>query len=121
MIELKAELKAELLEELKVGAVSNDHDEPLNCLWMLIGGILVFFMHTGFSMLETGSVRFKNAQSILCKNLLVVCVGFICWYVVGFGFAFGTSAFAGAGFAGTTKMREWFFQGAFCATAGTIV
>merc|ERR1719261_2325814 len=80
-------------------------------------------------MLETGSVRFKNAQNILCKNMLVVCVGFICWYVVGFGFAFGTSAgqfigtdaFAGAGFAGTTKMRAWFFQGAFCATAGTIV
>merc|ERR1719473_268947 len=80
-------------------------------------------------MLETGSVRFKNAQNILCKNLLVVCIGFICWYVLGFGLAFGTSAgqfmgtdgFVGAGFAGTTKMREWFFQGAFCATVATIV
>merc|ERR1719409_1128484 len=80
-------------------------------------------------MLETGSVRFKNAQSILCKNLMVVCVGFLCWYVLGYGLAFGTTAgkfigtdtFVGKGFAGTYKMREWFFQGAFCATAATIV
>merc|ERR1719169_167981 len=80
-------------------------------------------------MLETGSVRFKNAQNILCKNLMVVCVGFICWYVLGFGLAFGTTAgqfvgtdrFVGSGFAGTIAMREWFFQGAFCATAATIV
>merc|ERR1719473_923623 len=80
-------------------------------------------------MLETGSVRFKNAQNILCKNLMVVCVGFLCWYVLGFGLAFGESAgkfmgsdrFVGAGFAGTIAMREWFFQGAFCATAATIV
>merc|ERR1719316_861721 len=62
-------------------------------------------------MLETGSVRFKNAQNILCKNLMVVCVGFLCWYVLGFGLAFGTTAgkfmgtdrFVGAGFAGTIR------------------
>merc|ERR1719387_1175900 len=80
-------------------------------------------------MLETGSLRFKNAQNILCKNLMVVCVGFLCWYFLGFGLAFGTTAgkfmgtarFVGSGFAGTIAMREWFFQGAFCATAATIV
>merc|ERR1719487_1451135 len=33
----------------------------------------------------------------------------------------GTDRFVGAGFAGTIAMREWFFQGAFCATAATIV
>merc|ERR1719337_167498 len=43
-------------------------------------------------MLETGSVRFKNAQNILCKNLMVVCVGFLCWYVLGYGLAFGTTS-----------------------------
>ena len=41
---LKAQLKEELMNEMK-----NDHDEPLDNLWMLIGGVLVFFMHTGFS------------------------------------------------------------------------
>merc|ERR1719473_2499638 len=64
-------------------------------------------------MLETGSVRFKNAQNILCKNLMVVCLGFVCWYILGWGLAFGTTAgkflgtdgFLGAGFEGTTKMR----------------
>jgi len=42
--------------------------------------MLVFFMHAGFSMLEAGSVRFKNAQNILGKNLTVVTAGFLCWY-----------------------------------------
>ena len=41
-------------------------------------------MYAGFSMLEVGCVRFKNTQDILAKNLIVVCVGFLCWYFVGF-------------------------------------
>jgi len=122
-----AAMVAEIVAELRVSI--DAHNEPLDNLWMLFGAILVFFMHTGFSMLETGTVRFKNAQNILSKNLLVVCLGFIMWYFFGWGFAFGTDAgkfvgsdgFFGAGILGTSAMRNWFFQGAFSATAGTIV
>merc|ERR1719281_1331687 len=70
-------------------AEMQNHDEPLDNLWMLLGGILVFFMHAGFAMLETGTVRFKNAQNILGKNLLVVCIGFLTWFFLGYGFALG--------------------------------
>merc|ERR1719281_1667916 len=121
-----------------LAAEGADHDEPLDNLWMLLGGILVFFMHAGFAMLETGSVRFKNAQNILSKNLLVLCIGFLTWFFLGYGFALGENDaghFFGYGqFAGSTysvvpeapndhshRMREWFFQGAFCATSATIV
>merc|ERR1719271_1003004 len=52
-------------------------------------------------MIEAGTMRKSNVQNILTKNLLVIC--------------------AGAGFLDSPRMREWFFQGAFCATAGTIV
>merc|ERR1719265_1925993 len=49
-----------------------------------------------------------NAQSILAKNLIVVCVGFLCWYIVGWPLAYGavkdpnkftgfTQFFAGSG------------------------
>jgi len=80
-------------------------------------------------LIEAGTVRRSSVQNILTKNLLVTCIGFITWYILGFGFAFGetsgkfigTTNFAGAGFLDNSKMREWFFQGAFCATAGTIV
>lgn len=111
-----------------------NYDEALDTIWMLLASMLVFFMHAGFSMLESGCVRFKNTQNILAKNLIVVSVGFLCWYVIGFGLAFGagddpnqfmgTKNFFMMGFYDTgsmAKFRFWFFQGAFCATGGTIV
>jgi len=109
-----------------------DHDESLDTIWMLLAGLLVFFMHAGFSLLESGSVRFKNAQNILAKNLLTVTVGFLCWYAVGWPLAYGavdspnrfsggTEFFMDDFWLDKTKFRNWFFQGAFCATGCTIV
>merc|ERR1719210_1851471 len=66
-----------------------NYDEALDTIWMLLASLLVFFMHSGFSMLEAGCVRAKNAQNILAKNLVVVTGGFLCWYFVGYGFALG--------------------------------
>jgi Amt family ammonium transporter len=119
------------LEE-QVDQLKADYGEALDTIWMLLAGLLVFFMHAGFSLLEAGSVRFKNAQSILAKNLIVVTVGFLCWYAIGWPFAYGAvedpnkfsgfTDFFGAHFwDDKTKFRQWFFQGAFCATACTIV
>jgi Amt family ammonium transporter len=34
---------------------------------LLIGAILVFFMQTGYAMLEVGSVSNKNTRTILLK------------------------------------------------------
>merc|ERR1712136_711408 len=86
----------------------------------------------GFSMLEAGSVRQKNTQGILGKNMLVVTVGFLAWYIMGFSLAFGerddpNKFIGGYGFAmdgfwdDKSYFRNWFFQGAFCATGATIV
>mmetsp|Transcript_44423 Transcript_44423/g.95381 ORF Transcript_44423/g.95381 Transcript_44423/m.95381 type:complete len:463 (+) Transcript_44423:82-1470(+) len=106
--------------------------ESLDTIWMLLASMLVFFMHAGFSLLEAGSVRFKNTQNILAKNLLVVTVGFLCWYVFGYPFALGTpeksnkfmghtNFFMDGFWDSKSNFRVWFFQGAFCATAATIV
>jgi Amt family ammonium transporter len=114
-------------EELKA-----NHDESLDTIWMLLAALLVFFMHAGFSLLETGCVRQKNTQNILTKNLIVVTCGFIVWFFVGYPIAIGDSdtpnmmggsgAFATMGFwENKANFRVWFFQGAFCATGGTIV
>jgi Amt family ammonium transporter len=121
-----AELKAE------IDAMKADYNESLDTIWMILAGLLVFFMHAGFSLLEAGSVRFKNTQNILSKNLLVVTVGFLCWWATGWSFAYGAAEdpikFIGSkqffmdGFwDDKTFFRNWFFQGAFCATACTIV
>merc|ERR1712072_721608 len=88
--------------------------------------------HAGFSLLETGSVRFKNSMNILSKNLLVVTIGFLCWWATGWSFAYGavedpgkfmghTQFFMDGFWDDKTLFRNWFFQGAFCATGGTIV
>jgi Amt family ammonium transporter len=31
-----------------------------NMSWMMIAGVIVFFMQSGFALLESGSVRYKN-------------------------------------------------------------
>jgi len=118
--------------ESELETTKADYNESLDTIWMLLASMLVFFMHAGFSLLESGTVRFKNTQNILAKNLIVVTVGFLCWYVIGYPLAFGvvknSNKFAGGtgffmqGFwANKDALRFWFFQGAFCATGATIV
>jgi len=118
--------------QANLAASKANYDEALDTIWMLLAAFLVFFMHAGFSLLEAGSVRFKNAHNILAKNLVVVTVGFLCWYAFGWAFAHGaledankfsggTQFFADGFMDDKSLFREWLFQGAFCATAGTIV
>jgi len=127
--ELNATIAALKLQEETLAA---DHNESLDTIWMLLAGILVFFMHAGFSLLETGCVRQKNTQNILTKNLIVVTCGFLVWFFAGYPIAIGDSpepnmmggsgAFATMGFwENKANFRVWFFQGVFCATGGTIV
>ena len=108
-------------------------EDSLDSMWILMSGFLVFFMQTGFAMLEVGSVRSRSAQNILLKNIVDVSLGSLLWWLLGYGFAYGKSAggfiggeggygFASFGF-DTTKnsYRDWFFQWAFSTTAATIV
>jgi Amt family ammonium transporter len=49
-------------------------------------------MQVGFIALETGSGRAKNVRNILLKNLLDTMLTAICWWAVGYAFAYGSSA-----------------------------
>jgi hypothetical protein len=53
---------------------------------------LIFFMQVGFVALEMGSGRAKNVRNILLKNLVDVMLAAICWWAVGYAFAYGASA-----------------------------
>lgn len=109
-------------------------------VWMMLATALVFIMHMGFATLESGLTRSKNTVNVLFKNVYVVCIGLLTYYVCGFnlmypgefngyfGFAgFGlalpenglTSAYAESG--GYTYWTDFLFQGMFAATCATIV
>lgn len=104
----------------------------VDTLWMVLGTVLVFWMHAGFSLVEAGSVRAKNVQNILFKNVMNVTITTVTWWLWGYSFAFGGSNTAGiiggtdgdlytVQFTGGSEMVFWLFQWAFAATAVTII
>ena len=64
----------------------------LNYVWTIIAACMVFFMQAGFAFLEAGSIREKNVQNILIKNLLDICACTIIWWLLGYGFAYGNTS-----------------------------
>ena len=95
----------------------------MGMLWMLISGILVFFMQAGFTLVESGMTRSKNAVNIAMKNLLDICVGSLTFWLVGYSLMYGDTSngwfFWGGLFQG--EGADLFFQTMFAATAATIV
>ncbi|MCW7754396.1 ammonium transporter [Desulfobotulus sp. H1] len=106
--------------------------EHANFLWTLIAACLVFFMQAGFSLVEAGFTRAKNAINIIMKNLMDFSIGSLAFWAIGFGLMFGHSL---GGFVGTSgfflsdftgegeewTLAFWMFQVVFAATAATIV
>ena len=60
----------------------------LDTAWVLIMGLLVFFMNSGFAMLETGFCRAKNAVSTLSKSLIVFFISTLAFWFLGFALMF---------------------------------
>jgi Amt family ammonium transporter len=98
-------------------------------IWLVLTGALVFFMQAGFAMVETGLTRAKNTTNILMKNLMDFCFGSIVFWMIGWGFMYGTDKFGLIGLSDFFKgplgdpsfYRDWFFQVVFAATSATIV
>lgn len=61
----------------------------LDSVWVVVGGILFFFMQAGFALIESGSVRSKNTVNVLMKNYMDTCIGGIIFWLFGFGLMFG--------------------------------
>ena len=70
-------------------------------IWVVLAAILVIFMQAGFSVLEAGLTRMKNVGHIAAKNVLILAIVSIVYYLVGFGMAFGdggNGVIGGSGF-----------------------
>ncbi|MCE2511617.1 MAG: ammonium transporter [Acidimicrobiia bacterium] len=133
-------------EHAPVG-VSDETQFILNTFAFLIWGALVMWMCAGFTMLESGAVRTKNASMICLKNIGIYSIAGLAYYFIGynlmyvdvgdvvgsFQFLYGPSdaelglldgavehvgEVVGNGYA---VMSDWFFQMVFVATAASIV
>lgn len=80
-------------------------DVALDTLWVMIAGMLVFWMNAGFGMVESGLCRAKNCVNILSKNTIVFAVTSLAYLALGFGLMFGD----GNGFVGLHGL--WFLTG----------
>lgn len=113
----------------------------VNNLWILVATVLVFIMHLGFATLEAGFVQRKNVVNILFKNAMIIAIGLITYYFIGFNLMYpgvnegGFFGFAGFGLslpegaAGAIEYADgnysywsdFIFQAMFAATCATIV
>ena len=95
----------------------------MGMLWMLIAGILVFLMQAGFTLVESGMTRAKNAVNIAMKNLLDICVGSITFWLVGYSLMYGDTSNGWFFWSGLFQGEgaDLFFQTMFAATTATIV
>ncbi|MDO5133199.1 MAG: ammonium transporter [Eubacteriales bacterium] len=106
-------------------------------IWVLVATALIYFMQAGFALCEAGLTRAKNTGNILMKNLMDFCIGTPCYWLVGFGLMFGSTApmigrldpmirglYGAENTVVPQTMPLWcyvIFQTVFCATAATIV
>ena len=120
----------------------------LDTIWVVLCGMLVFFMNLGFAAVESGFARTKNTVNILSKNFIVFAVSSLGFYILGWGLMFGdgngfmglkgllfasgadNSPAVGDAYEGVYSAISWtgvpfwvkyFFQLVFCGTAATIV
>jgi Amt family ammonium transporter len=112
-----------------------------NNVWMLVATVLVFIMHLGFASLEAGFVQQKNTVNILFKNAMIISIGLLTYFLIGFNLMYpgmnegGFFGFSGFGLSmpegdagaiayangGYTYWTDFIFQAMFAATAATIV
>lgn len=122
-----------LLETLLTAATATNAATVSN-LWMMLATALVFIMHLGFASLESGLTQAKSATNILFKNLFVICMGILTYYVIGFELMYPGSGFALLGGPDVahspplayadgayTYYTDFLFQAMFAATTATIV
>ena len=103
-----------------------------NTLLFLICGFLVFFMACGFAMLESGMVTSKSVSVICAKNIGLISISGIMFWMVGYNLAYGIPeggyigsfipwSDSSAVETGYADGSDWYFQMVFCATTVSIV
>lgn len=61
----------------------------LNTVWVVIAAAMVLLMEGGFSLLEAGFVRTKNAVNVTMKIFVDLTIGALAFWLIGFGVMYG--------------------------------
>ena len=130
--------------------VDGETNFVLNTFMFLVWGALIMWMCAGFTMLESGSVRTKNAAMICLKNIGLYSIAGLAFYFLGYNLMYvdvdkyagvigsvtglyvssatevalldgDENALAHVVDSGYSTMSDWFFQMVFVATAASIV
>lgn len=154
----EAEPEKKLTTEEEIAQIKSDaatanaaNKVAMDTIWVMVTGMLVFFMNLGFGCVESGMCRAKNCVNILSKNFIVFAVTSIGFWILGWGLMFGdgnpfvglkglfclmgadnSPALGGEGgtYEGVYSAINWtavpleakfFFQLVFAGTAATIV
>ncbi len=132
---------------IAIAAPDGETGFVLNSFSFLLWGALVMWMCAGFTMLESGSVRTKNASVICLKNIGLYAIAGLAYYVVGYNLMYvdvgsfigsftlfynstaqeiamlggDSAALAAVLESDYSTMSDWFFQMVFVATTASIV
>ncbi len=120
----------------------------IDTVWVLLAGVLVFFMNAGFGCVESGFARGKNTVNIISKNFIVFAISIVAFWFIGWGLMFGDGnsfmglkglfflggadnsplvedaykgVYSSIAWTGIPLTAKFFFQLVFAATAATIV
>jgi ammonium transporter len=129
-------MDAEMLANM-TATIANLQDQldemmtSIDAFFVLVMGMICFVLQAGFGLLEVGSIRAKNAQNIMIKNLMDAAVTAIAYYLIGYSMAYGGG---GNSFTGGTSLMAlradtitpidnvyWYFNYVFAGTTSTIV
>ena len=130
-------------EVAEAGPTAAEAMFTVNNTWMMVSIFLVFVMHLGFAMVETGLTRAKNSVNILFKNTAIPAIGLLTYTLIGFNLMYPGDSWIIPGFLGLSGLgvgapegaaglidyadgaysywTDFLFQGMFAATAATIV
>ena len=95
-----------------------------NVFFVLIGAILVLFMHSGFAFLEVGTVREKNQVNALMKIFSDFAVSTIAYFFIGYPLAYGVNFFESASALSVNsgyELVKFFFLLTFAAAIPAII
>jgi Amt family ammonium transporter len=118
-------------------AVTSETGFILSTLSLLVHGLLVFWMAAGFAALESGRVRTKSVSTILLKNITIVSIAGLAFYLLGYNLMYDgvdggflgsvklwssqdAAANAGDFQQGRASAAHWYFQMVFVATAASV-
>ncbi|MFH4981970.1 hypothetical protein AB6A40_008679 [Gnathostoma spinigerum] len=60
-----------------------------DAVWIITSSFIIFTMHSGFGLLESGSVSAKDEVNIMVKNVVDVVFGGLSYWAVGYGLSYG--------------------------------